>query len=202
MTSLCPSQHSLPDRLCAEFPFGHTFVIEASPGLGKTTLLREIHRRRGGVFLSVKDFPETMRSRHPLALEEAFGEWVTQALALTDCVLLDDLDVFRNVVDGCGHYPRSGILAMVLAALVGRAAEAGSRSVLTNGRSTPPGVRPRARSSRLHELTVDDHAFLLTNLLGRDKTSLDVARIHRFAPALNVHQLKAVCAELSRRDAL
>jgi len=47
----------------------------------------------------------------------------------------------------------------------------------------PPGSR---------ELTADDYAFLLTNLLGRDTTSLDVARIHlvnaldrnpRFTPA-------------------
>ena len=202
MTALCPSQQHLLDRLFAELPFGHTVVIEASAGLGKTTLLREIHHRRGGALLSVKDFPETMRSRHPLALEEAFGEWVSQALALTDIVLLDDLDVFRNVVDGCGHYPRSGMLEMVLAALVVRVAEAGKKLILSNGGWTPAVVSHRARTYRLHELTIDDYAFLLTSLLSRYSASLDVARIHRFAPALNVHQLKAVCSELSRWDAL
>src|SRR5262249_44390404 len=155
MTALCPSQQHLLDRLFAELPFGHTFVIEASAGLGKTTLLREVHHRRGGALLSVKDFPETMRARHPLALEEAFREWVSQALALTDIVLLDDLDVFRNVVDGCGHYPRTGMLDMVLASLVVRAAEAGKKLILSNGGWTPAVVSHRARIYRLHELAID-----------------------------------------------
>src|SRR5262249_45836234 len=150
-----------------------------------STLLREMRRRHGGVLLSVKDFPETMRSRHPLALEEAFGEWVAQVLALADCVLLDDLHVFRNVVAGCNNYPRSGMLDMVLGALVVRVAEAGKKLILTNGGWTPPVLSHRARTYRLHELTIDDYAFLLGNLLSRHAAALNVERIHRFAPAVN-----------------
>src|SRR4051812_48973932 len=123
-TALCPTQQQLCDHLLSALPQASVLVIEADSGMGKTTLLREIQHRHGGVLLSMKDLIEVMRSRHPLALEEAFHEWVNQALNSSPCVLLDDLDMLRDVVAGCSAYPRPGLLELALASLAVRAVEA------------------------------------------------------------------------------
>lgn len=200
-TTLCPSQQTVLDQLQSALPLANVFALELGTGLGKTTLLREMQRHTGGLLLSLRDFPEVMRARHPLALEEAFGEWVTQTLAVTSCVLIDDIDMFTNVVDGCGYYPRSGMLQMVLAALAARATEAGKKLIFANGH-TSWGLRCRSKVFGLDELTIDDYAFLLGQFLGDLATRLEEPRIHRFAPALNVHQLKSVCVALADREQL
>src|SRR5262249_14463871 len=59
------------------------------------------------------------------------------------------------------------------------------------------------RVYQLDELTADDYAFLIRHFLGPDRAGgLDFARIHRFAPALNIHQLKSAATQLARRDDL
>jgi ATP-dependent 26S proteasome regulatory subunit len=201
--ALCPTQQEVCDRLLAALPLGHVFVVHAGAGLGKTTLLREVQHRHGGILLGMKDFAEVMRSRHPLALEEAFGEWLMQTLAATHTVLLDDLDLLQGVVDGCGNYPRTGMLQMVLAGLAVRLVEAGKKLILTNSGWTPPVLTHRGRVFPLDEFTADDYAFLAAVYLDeRHLAGLDFARIHRFAPALNVHQLKGACQWLNHSETL
>jgi ATP-dependent 26S proteasome regulatory subunit len=197
--TLTPSQHNVLTSLLAELPAGHVFVVETSTGLGKTTLLREIQSQQGGLLLSLKDFPEVMRARHPLALEEAFGEWVTQALNASELVLVDDLSLLSGVVGGCGAYPRSGMLDIVLAALVEKAITCGNKLVFSNNSWTPQVITNRGKSVHLHVLQVEDYAFLFQQFLGQERAAyLDTARIHRFAPSLNIHQLKSACAIVAR----
>ncbi|MFO0928034.1 MAG: ATP-binding protein [Gemmataceae bacterium] len=201
-TPLCPSQQTLCDGLLAALPHGSLFVVQAGTGLGKTTLLHEVHHRHGGILLSMRDLVDRMRSRHPLALEETFVEWVEQALASTDCVLLDDLHLLRNVTDGCGTYPRASYLEIALAALVGRVT-ADKKLIVSDGGWTPPVVTNRAATFGLHELTVADYAFLGAAYLGEQPaTGIDYARVHRFAPALNVHQIRRAFEHLHGQDGL
>src|SRR5205807_2128049 len=93
-----------------------------SPGTGKTAILRELQRRQGAGWRATENFVDLLGPRHPLALEEAFGEWVMQALAEHDLVVLDDLNLLTDVVSGyCGGYPRTGLVNVVLKKLAARA---------------------------------------------------------------------------------
>jgi ATP-dependent 26S proteasome regulatory subunit len=201
--ALCPAQQQLFDRLVQSLPLTSVLVIQAGGGMGKTTLLREFHQRHGGIFLCMKDFIDILRSRHPLAIEEAFHDWVSQALQSTNTVLVDDLDLLQNVVGGCGNYPRSGLLSIPLASLAIEAVQSGKRLVFTNSNWTPEVLTNHGRVFSLHDFTPADYDFLCRPYLGEDRcTSLDFTRIHRFAPALDVHQLRSACTWLRQVNSL
>ena len=59
---------------------GGSCVLWSGEGLGKTTLLREVHRRLGGAMLGAGDVLDAMAGRHPLCMEEAFFKVVWDAL--------------------------------------------------------------------------------------------------------------------------
>ncbi|MFO0881051.1 MAG: AAA family ATPase [Gemmataceae bacterium] len=196
---LTPSQQTLLDDLLAQLPSHHLFLLEGGAGSGKTTLLREVQARQGGLFLSLHEFPDLMRSRHPLGIEEAFGEWVSKALDQTHLVLLDDLDLIRSVVDGCSDYPRRGMLAMVLGNLAVQVASLGKKLLISNSGWTPEVLSLRSRSFAFESMSVADYACLFETFLGEPATSFDTARIHRFTPSLNIHQIKSACAIYGRQ---
>jgi predicted AAA+ superfamily ATPase len=183
-------------------PRANILVIEACSGMGGTTVLHEIHHRHGGIFLSMKDFIDTMRARHPLALEEAFHEWIGQALQGTHCVLLDDLHLIQNVANSCGAYPRPGFLELALASLAFRVVDTGKRLILTTSGGTSAVLAHRGRIFHLHQLSPDDYAFLCRHYLEEDCASFDFHRIHRFAPALNAHQIRSACQWIDRSEPL
>jgi ABC-type transport system involved in cytochrome c biogenesis ATPase subunit len=54
MVTLCPSQQVAFDELLEELEIGNIFVVWTPTGKGKTTMLRELQRLRGGAFLSMK----------------------------------------------------------------------------------------------------------------------------------------------------
>lgn len=197
-TPLTPSQQSVYDHLRRDLPLGHVFVLEGWVGRGKSTLLSALHADAGGLLLSVRDLPDLLRARHPLAIEETFCEWVQQALAASPLVLVDDLNLLQDIVSGCGAYPRPGMFDVALASLVARATEANKKLVLATSGWTPSHVSYRARTYHLGELSIDDYAHLFGHFLAPTLTAyLDVARVHRYAPALNVHQIKSACAALA-----
>lgn len=199
---LCPSQQTLCDSLLSDLPHSQLFILQVGSGLGKTTLLQELQRRHGGILLSMHDLIDRMRSRHPLALEETFVEWVEQALSSAPCVLLDDLHLLRNVTENCGGYPRSSYMEVALAAVVARLT-ADRKLILSDGSWTPPVLSYRGRTFGLHGLAVDDYAFLGRTYLGEPSAAgIDFARIHRFAPALNIHQLRRAFEHLHGQDGL
>jgi predicted AAA+ superfamily ATPase len=201
--ALCPTQQQLFDRLLLSLPLTSVLVIQASGGTGKTTLLRELHHRHGGVLLSMKDFIDVLRSRHPLAVEEAFYDWVSQALQSSHAVLVDDLHMLQEVVSGCGNYPRSGLLNVPLASLAIRAVESGKKLIFTNGNWTPNVLTNHGRVFALHAFTPADYDFLCRHYLGEDRCGgLDFTRVHRFAPSLDIHQLRSACTWLRKIDGL
>src|ERR1700730_4744973 len=98
-TPLCPAQQRAYDGLVASLPVSDILVLQGDAGMGKTTVLHELHRHAGGVYLTVKEFIDAMRSRHPLALEETFEQWVREALTAHQTVLLDDFHLITNVTE-------------------------------------------------------------------------------------------------------
>lgn len=125
-TQLCPAQQAAFDGLIAALAHNNICVLSGDTGMGKTTVLRAIHRQVSGAFLTMKDFLEIQKVRHPLALEESFAGLVMDALSAHDHVIVDDLHLLADVVTGCGAYPRAGLLNAPLTVLATCAAEAGA----------------------------------------------------------------------------
>jgi predicted AAA+ superfamily ATPase len=200
---LSPTQQLALDCLNEALPLSHLLVLSAAPGMGNTTVLRELQRRHRGGFLAIEDFPETLAAHHPLAIEEAFAAWVTQALGQHDLVVLDGLDRLVQVVGGCGSYPRMGLLDLVLKKLAVRAEAGGKKLVLGNHGHLPWTVQQLAEVTSIREFNPADYEFLCRIYLDSPAADrLDHAKVHRFAPRLNAHQLKGACAWLRREPDL
>src|SRR5260221_3699405 len=131
-TTLCPAQQRSLDRLLHALSVGSAFTFYGAPGMGKTKVLREVHRLRGGAFLTIKDFVDAMQGQHPLAMEETFRRIMLDALMAHEVVILDDLHLLSNVVSSY-MYPRNELLNAHLAALAMYAAEANKKLIFGNG---------------------------------------------------------------------
>jgi SpoVK/Ycf46/Vps4 family AAA+-type ATPase len=203
MTRLSPAQQKAFDLLQHALPIGNVFVLNGGAGMGKTTVLREVERAQGGAFLTMNAFLDAMQSKHPLALEETFELWVRQTLEKHDCVLVDDLQLLQAVVQGCGFYPRSGLLNMPLAMLAVLAGQANKKLVFATEGHIPESLFARCYRAGIGSFEVDDYAFLCWQYLNDASAErLDYAKIHRFAPVLNAHQLKNSCLWLRREPEL
>jgi transitional endoplasmic reticulum ATPase len=194
-TTLCPAQQQALDGLLQALPDGNVFCLWGGPGAGKTTVLKALQQGVGGAFLTLGDFLDALPGRHPLALEESFTQLVTQALMGSDVVILDDLDLLHGVMNG-HFYPRTGLITAPLKTLTALAA-AGGKRLITGAGCAIPSIHAQAYSFPIGRFEAADYTSLCTSFLGADVAgSLDFAKIHRFAPNLNAHQLKSCCSRL------
>jgi predicted AAA+ superfamily ATPase len=199
-TQLCPAQQAAFDGLAAGLAHNHIFVLSGDTGMGKTTVLRAVHRNVAGVFLSMKDFLDAHKAHHPLALEETFASLVMDALAAHDHVIVDDLHLLAAVVSGCGAYPRVGLLNIPLTVLATYAAEAGKKLIFGCSPHPPDPIHQRSLDYRIHDFQPADYRFLCHTFLGEKLAApIDYAKLHRFAPHLNAHLLSTVCPQLRSR---
>jgi len=200
---LTPAQRSALDVVTQALSFAHVVTLQGDRGMGKTTLLHEVHRLHGGAFLTVKDYVDALRPRHPLAMEETFGQLLGDALGAHDCVIVDDLHLVSNVVAGyCGAYPRSNFLQAPLTALSAYAVAARKKLVVGMDGHTPTPLRDRGYVFAIPDFEADDYRTLCRTYLGRRADPLDFDKVYRFAPHLNAHQLKASCLWLAREEGL
>jgi ATP-dependent 26S proteasome regulatory subunit len=199
---LCPAQKQAYDGLLAAWPVGHLLKLSGETGMGKTTVLRSLHAAVGGAFLSARELLDAARTRHPLALEEAFEEMVRHALTANDTVLVDDLALLEAVVAGhCFGYPRTGYLNVPLTALLAHAEASHKRLVLAGGAATI--LHQRGYSVGIPEFKPADYEFLCRGFLGAATADrLDFAKVHRFTPSLSAHQLRAACLMLRQEGDL
>src|SRR5262249_55545214 len=130
---LSPTQQRAYDGALRALSIGDVVVLWGGTGMGKTTVLREIHRTRGGAFLTMKPFIDAMRDRHPLAMEETFEQMMMTALAAHDIVILDDLHLLARVLCCGAFYPRQNFLEAPLTALMASIAEMGKKVVFGSG---------------------------------------------------------------------
>src|SRR5262245_56384995 len=154
-----PAQQEAFDNLSRLLAIGNVFVLYGAIGAGKSTVLGEIHRETGGAFLSVRNFVEAMRGRHPLALEETFEQMVMEAISANDAVIVDDLNLLNDVVC-CGHfYPRMGFLNAPLTALTVYAAENGKKLIFGSASRVAGPIDQRSFHTRIEEFEAADYEF-------------------------------------------
>ena len=197
--TLTPVQQTAAEELLAAISAGHVLVLRAGAGMGRTTVLRSLHSSTGGAFAAVRQFMDILASRQPAAIEEAFLQMIEEALASHDLVIVDDLHLVTSVVESC-NYARSYMLDAALTAIMGEAGARNKKLVFgVDEGDAPWPVRRRAYSCEIGEFMPADYECICRAYLEADAADrLDYAKIHRFAPALNAHQLKNACVWLAR----
>lgn len=171
-------------------------LLWGGEGSGKTTVLEELARESGARLLTLKNLLDAMQSRHPLALEETFEQIVMEALAHSECVIIDDVELLEQVVGGCRSYPRSYWLEAAALALCRYAAEANKKLVFGGG--APQSVRSRAYQIGIGEFRLADCAQLIAAWLPPQSVErLNIEKIFRYAPGLDGYQIKNACRWLA-----
>lgn len=159
--------------------------------------MRAAQIRTGGAWVGCREIVEEHGERDPLELEEAFYRAVDGALTRERLVYVDDFDRLKNALEGCGAYPRAGWIEVPAKALVERCVREDRRLVVATGPSSCGALRSNAFPVGFQEFTAEDYATLLRAFLGSERgASLDAAKIHRFAPNLDAHDLELACSWL------
>src|SRR5687768_268417 len=201
-TELCPSQRIAFDAAMAALETATAAVVHCGDGLGRTTVLRAIHQSLGGVFLGARELLEASRDSHPLAPDETLHALISRALATADVVIFDDLQLLASATTFHQFYPRGAFLLDAVVALASAADEAGKTIVFGSDGRTATTLLARMDRAAISDFTVEDFRHVCVAWLGANRAdSLDVAKIHRFAPKLNARQLRRTCESLAHRDA-
>ena len=199
---LSPTQRLACDQLMAALPAGNIFDVRCKPGRGRTTVLSTLHGALGGAKLTTKDFFSRLSTRHPLALEEAIYEVMLDALREHDCVIVDDFHIAAAVMSGaCHFYPRSGLLEAPMTVLAAYACAAGKHLIIGSDGQVPDALSQRYYSFEIGKFTPEDYRHFCTLFLDERRAGrLDIAKVHRFAPNLSAHQLRAACSWFQGSD--
>lgn len=205
MTKLCPSQQKAFDDLMESLEIGNIVVVWSQPGMGRTTILNELHRLRGGELLTMKDYIDDLRVQNPLAMDETLEHMLMRSLGRNDLVILDDLDLIYDVICGCGYgsaYPRGKFVEAILTSIASNVSNSEKTLVIAVKGAVSAPIRNRCYYSSIRKFLVEDYQELCQQFLGKKMKELDFHKIHRFAPKLNAHQLKSTCAWLKNTKSL
>ena len=195
--SLCPAQSRAFEWIVRHRGIVPILQVWSDSGVGRTTVLREIHRELGGAFVTIEDFVEAARDLEPLALEEAIAQSLLSALRHHDTVIVDDLSVAAQVMSHCHFYPRQGWLDAPLTAIAAYVEAAGKTLILgTDEGGAPRPLRKRCLGVGIDDFESPDYEHLCSLFLGDRPQRVDFPKLFRFAPRLNGHQLRNACAWL------
>jgi transitional endoplasmic reticulum ATPase len=197
---LTPVQQEAANGLLEGIFVGGVLVLRGETGSGKTVILESIHAARGGVLIGVREFLAALMSRDPGALEEAFLRMIEDAMQEHDLVIVDDLHLVTNIVNA-RNYPRTFLLDAALTALLAEVRVRNKTILFATRGDVPWSIERRAYTWEIGEFTAADYEQVCRANLPAGP-ALDFARIFRFAPELNAHQLTNSSVWLARNPAL
>jgi transitional endoplasmic reticulum ATPase len=203
--TLCPAQQEAFSNLMEALPIGNVFVVWSGAGMGRTTMLEELHRVKGGEFLKMKDYIDELRVQNPLAMDEALEQILMRPLHRNDLVILDDLDLVYDVICGCGYnspYPRAKYVEAILTSVVDYAVAHDKKIVFGNRGGASAPISNQCYYAGFQRFEASDYEFVCHAYLEEKAKNLDYKKIHRFAPKLNAHQLKVASVWLRNSEAL
>jgi ABC-type polar amino acid transport system ATPase subunit len=199
LQTLSPTQEKVVANLLESLAFGRIMVIWGGSGFGKTTMLNKLREVKfpDAPMLSTIDFLSVMQDRDPFALEEAYAGMLLKALDKHDTLLVDDLHLLNDALC-CGYaYPRKDYFVGPLTAVVAEAVRTEKRLIFTSRGSAPRPIANRCYYHGIKQLVAEDYEHICASWLANGAAPrLNFAKIHRFAPKLNGHQLRGASQEL------
>ncbi len=197
---LSPAQKQAFENLLLGTASASSVVLQGEHGMGKSTILAEAHRRTGGAWLGVREFIDALRRTNPLGMEECFQELLLKSIDANPLVYLDDLHVLSRVLCSNGAYPRLDLINGPLDTALKLAEAGGRKLIFANELMAPRPIASRSQFVVIPDYKQGDYDHLCRAFLGVEKAKhLDWAKIHKFAPKLNAHQLRLACAHLAGR---
>ena len=195
---LTPAQRSAAEGLREACAYGGVLVLRGRAGSGKSTMLQWLQSETGAILVDAAVFMRSVGEGAPNAIEESFLRMIEESMEQHDLVLVDDLHLVANLVDSYA-YPRSHLLDAALTAILAEAAVRKKTLVFAVEEEAPFPIQGRASVWEIGEFTPEDYACLLRAYA--PSAAPDIARVHRFAPALTGHQLRNAALWLSRNPA-
>src|SRR5687768_15639979 len=198
--SLTPTQRRAFDMVNDAASVTAIVELRCTTGMGRTTMLRQLHAERGGSFLGAGAIVEAMERADPLALEETVYRRVVDELSKHDVVILDDVQLLMHVIMGCGAYPRAQYFAATLTALADLCEASGKHLVVgTDLFAMPVDVAAsKGRVVHVEAFEAADYEALGRDILGdRRASDVDFAKLFRFARRLTARQLRRTFESLS-----
>jgi predicted AAA+ superfamily ATPase len=200
---LSPAQEKLAGKVLIASRAFPLVVLRCSAGMGRSSILRSLCVRIGGTVVEVSQFMNLLRDREPFAIEETFVDLIEKSIQHQGVLFVDDLHLLHRVADHYS-YTRQELLELALTALLD-VAESRNKTIICG---FDDGVMPALLERRgmvfeLDDFTPEDYTRVCEAYLTPDRTHrLDYARVHRFAPLLNVWQLRKACVSLSGNASL
>lgn len=143
-----PAQEQAFQWLLGAIPISEVLVLRGGAGAGKTTILENVHATAGGILLGMRQFMESLASRQPYALEDALLRMIEQALEGHEIVMIDDLHLVTQIVNGC-DYPRTYLLDAALTAILAEAAIGRKKLIFSLEGDPPWPILRRAHSCEI-----------------------------------------------------
>ena len=198
ITLLSPAQRPAAEGVLEGISTGNTVVLRGGPGSGKSTVLRFVRDQLNCHLLGMREFMQALDRQS--AIEEAYLALMREAFAKHDLIILDDLHLITAVVEHF-NYQRAGLLEAALTALMAEADAQHKKLIFSVEDDAPVAILHRAYCWRIESFTAVDYEFICRAYFdGAAAATLDYAQIHRFAPALNAHQLKNACVWVQKHD--
>ena len=199
---LATVQKKVAKTLLAAISHGSVLVLECASGMGRTTILRDIHATAGGEFVGLREFTHRLMKKGPFEVEETLLELIESALKDHELVIVDDLQILREIPGG--YNLRDWMLDAVLTVVLDEASREERKLLFgVDDGWLPSPVARRARVFKMDKFTPGDYAQVCRRYLPAEAADrLDFAQIHRFAPLLNVWQLRNTSSSLACNAAL
>ena len=134
---LSPAQRLAYDRMLAGIAIGEVLVLRGPAGAGKSAILRMVHAAMGGGLLGMRQF-----AGHQ-TIEEAFLGILDGALSKHNLVLVDDLQLVTNIVEGADCL-RALLFDASLTAALGDAVGQRKKLIFATSGEPPWSVKRRA----------------------------------------------------------
>src|SRR5215468_2603618 len=190
---LSPSQAVAFDALLQAMKVGRIIHLRGATGLGKTTLLRRLHQKLGGIYLTNRELMELAAGKHPHQLEDVFYSVLMKTLKAHDIVFLDDFDQLQQLF-GCNHYYARRDFIDVPMLLLCDYAEAAKKKIVIAAHELPSAAERRSYAVEISKFQVPDYVRISEAWLGPNAVkAIDLAKVFRFAPKLHAHQIRGAC---------
>lgn len=137
LKKLSPAQRLAYDRMLAGIAIGELLVLRGPAGAGKSAILEMVHAAIGGALFGMHEFASQK------AIEETFLGMLDQALSYHNLVLVDDLQLVTNIVEGPDCL-RALLFDAALTTTLGDAAGQRKKLVFATSGELPWSVRRRA----------------------------------------------------------